>query len=47
VYAAAGDKSTPEEVSWFVDLGNGAIWCASQDQIWEFDGHNWSTSDKV
>jgi signal transduction histidine kinase/ligand-binding sensor domain-containing protein len=43
VYPSAGDKSTPEDAFWFVDLGNGAIWCASQDQIWEFDGHNWST----
>ena len=43
VFPAAGDKSTPEGATWFAELPDGRIWSATQDQIWEFDGHNWST----
>ena len=43
VFPSDEDKSTPEDADWFVDLGNGRIWCASGDRIWEFDGHTWST----
>ena len=38
----APDKSMPENVTAFADLPDGRIWCAAQDQIWEFDGRNWS-----
>jgi signal transduction histidine kinase len=36
------DKTTPENPSAFAELPDGRIWCATQDEIWEFDGHNWS-----
>jgi signal transduction histidine kinase len=36
------DKSTPEAVIGFVELADGRIWCADEDQIWEFDGRNWT-----
>ena len=42
LFPASGDKSTPEDGRWFAELPDGKIWCAAQDQIWEFDGHNWS-----
>ncbi len=38
----ATDQSMPQNASCFVDLPNGKIWCAVQEQIWEFDGHAWS-----
>lgn len=42
IFPATGDKSTPEDARWFAELPDGKIWAASQDQIWEFDGQNWS-----
>jgi signal transduction histidine kinase len=42
VFPPSGDKSTPEDATWFAELPDGKIWSAGQDQIWEFDGHNWS-----
>ncbi len=42
IFPATGDKSTPEGATWFAELPDGRIWAAAQDQIWEFDGHNWS-----
>lgn len=42
VFPANGDKSTPEDVRWFAELPDGKVWAATQDQIWEFDGHNWT-----
>src|SRR5581483_1752354 len=42
VFSATGDKSTPEGGTCFVELGDGRIWCATQELIWEFDGRNWS-----
>lgn len=42
IFSALGDKSTPEGVNCFAELGDGRIWCATQDLIWEFDGHGWS-----
>lgn len=38
------DKSTPEGATCFTELVDGTIWCATQSQIWEFDGRNWSIS---
>jgi signal transduction histidine kinase len=37
----AADKTTPENVTALAELPDGRIWCAAQDQIWEFDGRNW------
>src|SRR5204863_5763128 len=37
----SSDKSTPEGVIGFVELPDGRIWCADEEQIWEFDGRNW------
>ena len=36
------DNSTPQAALGFVEMAEGKIWCAAQDRIWEFDGHNWS-----
>lgn len=36
------DRSTPEDVTGFAEMPDGRIWCAAHDQIWEFEGHNWS-----
>jgi len=39
---ASSDKSTPEASIGFIELADGKIWCADQDQVWEFDGRSWS-----
>ena len=35
----------------FIELPDGRIWCATRDQVWEFDGRNWSVirrgSDRI
>jgi signal transduction histidine kinase/ligand-binding sensor domain-containing protein len=36
------DRTAPESVWSFVELADGRIWCATRDQIWEFDGRSWS-----
>ncbi|HWI59753.1 MAG TPA: two-component regulator propeller domain-containing protein, partial [Bacillota bacterium] len=36
------DKSNPEGVLAFAELSDGRIWCATRDQVWEFDNRNWS-----
>ncbi len=38
----AGNKMAPEAAVCFAELADGRIWCAAQDQIWQFDGRNWS-----
>jgi signal transduction histidine kinase len=38
----SSDKSTPEAAIGFVELPDGKIWCADQEQVWEFDGRNWT-----
>ncbi len=35
------DQSAPESAQSFTELANGKIWCATRDQIWEFDGKLW------
>ena len=40
--ASAADA--PKNVSHFVELGNGHVWCASGDKIWSFDGKSWSAA---
>ncbi len=39
---AAGDRTMPEAVQRFTELADGKIWCATRNQVWEFDGKNWS-----
>jgi signal transduction histidine kinase/ligand-binding sensor domain-containing protein len=39
---SSSDKSTPEGATCFAELADGKIWCALEDQVWEFDGKNWS-----
>jgi signal transduction histidine kinase len=36
------DRSTPSGALGFAELADGKIWCSAQDQIWEYDGRNWS-----
>ena len=37
------DKAVSEAILSFIELADGRIWAATQDRIWQFDGHNWST----
>jgi signal transduction histidine kinase len=37
----SADFTTPEGAVSFADLPDGNICCATSDQLWEFDGHNW------
>jgi signal transduction histidine kinase len=39
---ASTDQTTPSGVQALAELPDGKIWCATLDQMWEFDGHNWS-----
>jgi signal transduction histidine kinase/ligand-binding sensor domain-containing protein len=39
---SSADKSNPEGVLTFLELPEGKLWCGTADQIWEFDGRNWS-----
>lgn len=39
---ASADKTTPAAVVGFVEMPEGKVWCATQEQIWEFDGHAWA-----
>src|SRR5262249_43033254 len=41
---ATGDKSMPDHVLAFTELANGTIWCATSEQLWDFDGRNWSNT---
>ena len=38
----SADQTTPAAAIGFTELADGRIWCADSDQIWEFDGRNWS-----
>ena len=38
------DHSTPEGAVGFAEMTNGMIWCATSDEIWNFDGKKWSLS---
>ena len=37
------DRAVPDVVVDFAELPDGRIWCATQDKIWEFNGHDWSS----
>jgi signal transduction histidine kinase len=36
------DGNPPESGSSFLEIGDGKVWCAARDQIWEYDGKKWS-----
>jgi len=36
------DKTTPASAFFFAELPDGKLWCATRDQLWEFDGRSWS-----
>ena len=38
----SSDKSSAEGAVGFAELADGKVWCATRDQIWEFDGRGWS-----
>jgi len=38
---ASDDQTTPRAALSFIEMADGKVWCANQDQIWEFDGRNW------
>lgn len=38
----APDKSVPAGVCSFTELPDGRLWCATPDEVWEFDGQNWA-----
>ncbi len=38
----AADKAAPDSAVDFAEMPDGKIWCASRDQVWEYDGLNWS-----
>jgi len=40
-YFASTNQIGPENVLAFAEAMDGRIWCATPDQIWEFDGRNW------
>ncbi len=35
-------RAIPNAVLYMAELPDGRIWCATQDEIWEFNGHGWS-----
>jgi signal transduction histidine kinase/ligand-binding sensor domain-containing protein len=37
------DRAVPEVVLFFTELPDGRIWCATQNELWEFNGHDWSS----
>lgn len=37
------DQTSPVNAFAFTELPDGRLWCASEDQLWEFDGRAWST----
>jgi signal transduction histidine kinase len=38
------DHTMPEAVVDFGETKGGMIWCATEDELWQFDGRNWSRS---
>jgi signal transduction histidine kinase len=40
----SSDRSTPAAVIGFAELADGRIWCADEEQLWEFDGRNWTVT---
>ncbi|HWQ92065.1 MAG TPA: two-component regulator propeller domain-containing protein, partial [Clostridia bacterium] len=42
-YFPASDKDAPASAIGFAELADGKLFCATHDEIWEFDGRNWSS----
>lgn len=40
-YFAPEQDIAPESAVGFVELGDGRVWSAAQDRVWEFDGRAW------
>jgi signal transduction histidine kinase len=40
-HLSSSDKGTPQAAGWFLEMPDGRVWSASQDMVWEFDGHTW------
>ena len=40
----ANDRTMPQAAISFVQFPEGRIWCATRDQVWEFDGSGWSVA---
>jgi signal transduction histidine kinase len=38
----AADKSAPGGACAFAELTDGRLWCATREELWEFDGGNWA-----
>jgi signal transduction histidine kinase/streptogramin lyase len=38
---SSNDQSTPKAALGFAEVGDGKVWCATEDRIWEFDGRDW------
>ena len=41
-HLSSSEQGTPQGAGWFLEMPDGRIWSASQDMVWEFDGHNWA-----
>jgi len=37
----SNDRTTPSSAFFFAELPDGKLWCATRDQVWEFDGQSW------
>ena len=38
----AANRAAPANAVGFVELADGRVWCATQEEVWEFDGRSWS-----
>jgi signal transduction histidine kinase len=36
------EASGPEGGTWFAEAADGRIWCATPEEVWRFDGRDWS-----
>ncbi len=39
---ASSDDFTPAAALAFIEVADGKVWCATREQVWEFDGRGWS-----
>ncbi len=37
------NRAVPDAVLFFTELPDGRIWCATQNELWEFNGRDWSS----
>jgi signal transduction histidine kinase len=40
-FFASGDHTAPAPAVRFAETRDGKVWCATPDELWEFDGKNW------